>query len=82
MRNDVAAKEAQIRDLTEQIEHNETTLDRLLKSIAVDTDAIKRLEEQLERGEVNSVAAWWRFVRVVRVSSILIWVTNRRYKAT
>ena len=48
--NEVASKESQVRALTEQIHQNEANLDRILKNIAVDTDSIKQLEEQLERG--------------------------------
>nr|CAB3232457.1 centriolin [Phallusia mammillata] len=51
---EMASKEQQIRDLANQIRNNERVLDNLLKNIAVDTEAIKELEEQLERGTTSS----------------------------
>jgi len=39
-----------MRELAHQIKNNELALEKLLKSTAVDAEAIKELEEQLERG--------------------------------
>ncbi|XP_076821560.1 centriolin-like [Clavelina lepadiformis] len=53
-RSEMALKEAQVKDLTHQIKENEGTLNQLLKNIAVDTEAIRQLEEQLEKGTTSS----------------------------
>ncbi|XP_078489417.1 centriolin [Ciona intestinalis] len=53
-KSDMKSKEQQIKELTQQIKSNEAHLDRLLKNIAIDTEAIKQLEEHLEGGTATS----------------------------
>lgn len=49
-------KEKEISDLGKQIKDNENKLNKLLKGIAVDTEVIKELEEQLAKGDQSLLA--------------------------
>uniref|UniRef100_H2YWP8 Centriolin n=1 Tax=Ciona savignyi TaxID=51511 RepID=H2YWP8_CIOSA len=55
-KTDMKSKEEQIKELTHQIKSNEAHLDRLIKNIAIDTEAIKQLEEHLEKGILCSTS--------------------------
>ena len=46
------AKEEGMKELVDTIGENERKLDKLLKATAIDTEHIKKLENQLERGNI------------------------------
>ncbi|XP_077968692.1 centriolin-like isoform X1 [Styela clava] len=54
LRAQMIDKEKQIDDLNRRIKENETQLNRLIKGIAVDTETIKLLEEQLAKGTMTA----------------------------